>query len=560
MSITLYRKYRPQSFADVVGREAIKTILTEELKTGRIAHAYLFSGTRGTGKTSIARIFAKALNCTKRDPKTSEPCNECDSCTAITKGNNPDVIEIDAASNRRIDEMRELREQVKYMPAHSEYKVYIIDEVHMLTNEAFNALLKTLEEPPSHVVFILATTELHKIPDTIFSRCQHFSFGKLSHDEITHRVTTLAEAEQVKLAPEIVTDIARKSNGALRDAESLLGQILSIGKKDITYEDAQLFLPRIGFDRAFAWIQSLLEKNTEQALTQLQAVEDDGFHVEFFLQESLEIARQLLLHSVMQEQQRLEQFFSAEQITQVNALLAHTSPQHIRLVLVELLKASNDMKLSVDLPILPIEIAVVLICEGAGVPQQQQKAPMQQAPQPVAPQPAPTPEPPTPTPAPVETIVEKPAPVVEEPVATITEEIKEPTPEAAPKPSAPTGTHSLEEILAGWGEVLAKVKDKNQSLNFVLNVAAPVAVADGTVELGFKYKLQQEKMTDLKNRELVEQVISEVYGASYLVEATFKDDIDLSVTSKETNIAKPSASEEKMVKAALDVFDGAVLE
>ncbi|MDZ4221661.1 MAG: DNA polymerase III subunit gamma/tau, partial [Patescibacteria group bacterium] len=178
--MTLYQTYRPKTFKEVVGRDDITAILGQQLKTGTLCHAYLFSGTRGTGKTTIARLLAKAANCPSRDADTGEPCNACDSCRSINESRSQDLVEIDAASNRRIEEIRELREMVKYVPAHSPYKVYIIDEVHMLTREAFNALLKTLEEPPKHALFILATTELAKIPDTIFSRCQHFSFGLVS--------------------------------------------------------------------------------------------------------------------------------------------------------------------------------------------------------------------------------------------------------------------------------------------------------------------------------------------------------------------------------------------
>ncbi|HQA57033.1 MAG TPA: DNA polymerase III subunit gamma/tau, partial [Acetivibrio sp.] len=233
--LALYRKWRPLVFEDVVEQEHVVKTLRNSINTGRIAHAYLFSGTRGTGKTTMAKIFSRAVNCL--NPKDGDPCNECEICKGILNGSLLDVIEIDAASNNGVDNVRELRDEVVYTPSKAKYKVYIIDEVHMLSTGAFNALLKTLEEPPSHVIFILATTEPHKLPATILSRCQRFDFRRISVDSIAKRIEYIAGESGVDIKEDASRLIAKLSDGALRDAISILDQCISLGNKELTYED-----------------------------------------------------------------------------------------------------------------------------------------------------------------------------------------------------------------------------------------------------------------------------------------------------------------------------------
>src|SRR3989338_2505803 len=229
------RKFRPQTFDEIIGQEPIAVTLKNAISKQRVAQSFLFTGSRGVGKTSTARILAKALNC-EQGPTTT-PCNQCGSCEEITKGTSLDVLEIDGASNRGIDEIRNLRENVKFKAAHGRYKVYIIDEVHMLTGEAFNALLKTLEEPPEHVKFIFATTEVHKVPLTILSRCQRFNFKRISTGEIAKKLKEVAKLEKIKVSEQALFLIAKASEGSLRDAESLLDQLASFGEGEVKEGD-----------------------------------------------------------------------------------------------------------------------------------------------------------------------------------------------------------------------------------------------------------------------------------------------------------------------------------
>jgi len=240
MSQAFYRKWRPQKWDQVIGQEHIIQTLSNAVATGRVAHAYLFSGPRGTGKTTSARLLAKAVNCTGSDG--ADPCNQCESCRAILAGNSMDVLEIDGASNRGIDEIRDLRERVAYAPSSSKYKVYIIDEVHMLTQEAFNALLKTLEEPPSHVIFIFATTVAHKVPPTILSRCQRFDFKSVPTADIAAQLELVCKAEDVKMGRDVIEMVARKADGAMRDALSLADQVIAFCDGDYTVQKASQVL------------------------------------------------------------------------------------------------------------------------------------------------------------------------------------------------------------------------------------------------------------------------------------------------------------------------------
>ena len=290
------RKWRPQTFEEVVGQAHVARTLTNAIRQGRIAHAYLFSGMRGVGKTTMARILAKSLNCASASSgPTVAPCQSCPSCQAITSGQSPDVSEIDGASNRGIDEVRELREVVKYAPMAGKYRVYIIDEVHMLTKEAFNALLKTLEEPPAHVVFIFATTEDHKIPSTILSRCQHFHFKRITRQEIIAQLERIIREEGIRITGPGLGLIAKAADGSLRDALSFLDQVVAYSGKEVNDPDLQVILGAAGREVLISMAKAILERKTSEALRLVKDLADHGLDYRQFTSELLEYLRHLVI-------------------------------------------------------------------------------------------------------------------------------------------------------------------------------------------------------------------------------------------------------------------------
>ncbi|MBB5326341.1 DNA polymerase-3 subunit gamma/tau [Anoxybacillus tepidamans] len=290
----LYRVFRPQRFADVVGQEHVTKTLQNALLQNKISHAYLFSGPRGTGKTSAAKILAKAVNCEKA-PAT-EPCNECPSCIGITNGSIPDVLEIDAASNNGVDEIRDIREKVKFAPTSVQYKVYIVDEVHMLSIGAFNALLKTLEEPPKHVIFILATTEPHKIPPTIISRCQRFDFRRIQPHSIVSRLRQVVDAQHVKASDEALLAIARAADGGMRDALSLLDQAISFSEEEVLLEDVLAMTGAVSSFMLASLVQAIHEKDVAKALQLLEQFMNQGKDPNRLIEDLIFYHRDLLLY------------------------------------------------------------------------------------------------------------------------------------------------------------------------------------------------------------------------------------------------------------------------
>lgn len=289
----LYRAFRPQKFSDVVGQHHVTKTLQNAIMRNKESHAYLFSGPRGTGKTSIAKVFAKALNC--QYETDGEPCNECELCISITDGSANDVIEIDAASNNGVDEIRNIRDKVKYAPAEAEFKVYIIDEVHMLTTGAFNALLKTLEEPPAHAIFILATTEPHKIPATIISRTQRFDFKSLDIEEITERLEFVAQQENTAYDKAALSYIARIAEGGMRDALSIMDQVIAFSSDEITMQDAVMITGGIERDELNDWMKFIEQKDSEAAFKKFHQLIDEGKDPTRLIHELVYFIRDIIL-------------------------------------------------------------------------------------------------------------------------------------------------------------------------------------------------------------------------------------------------------------------------
>ncbi|TRY24625.1 DNA polymerase III subunit gamma/tau [Brevibacillus sp. LEMMJ03] len=317
----LYRVYRPQTFQDVVGQEHVTTTLRNALREGRLSHAYLFNGPRGTGKTSAAKIMAKAVNC--EQPQDGEPCNQCATCRAITDGSVTDVLEIDAASNRGVEEIRDIRDKVKFAPSDVRYKVYIIDEVHMLTTEAFNALLKTLEEPPSHVIFILATTEPHKLPATIISRCQRFDFHRIPLKEMVKRLTYICEAQGVRVEPQALHLVAKMAEGGMRDALSLLDQAISYSKDEVRASDIMQITGTVSQGHFSVLAKYVAERDVARVMEHFDRVMVQGKDPEQFLQDFLYYYRDMLLFKTApQLEEIVERTMLDDQFAQVAGMYA----------------------------------------------------------------------------------------------------------------------------------------------------------------------------------------------------------------------------------------------
>lgn len=374
-STTLYRKYRPQRFADLIGQAHVATTLINEVAHKQLSHAYLFSGPRGVGKTTTARLLAKAANCLK--PKAGEPDNTCTACTAITEGKTLDVIEIDAASYTGVDNIREVIEHSRFSPSHLAYKVFIVDEVHMLSAAAFNALLKTLEEPPSHVIFILATTEIHKVPETILSRCQRFDFHRLSETDLATRLRWMAKAEDRSVDDEVIQTIVRLAEGSSRDAESILGQLFALGEKRITRAEADIILPRSNEAAVADLIVALLRNSQAEALNIIRAQLDQGIDLEAFRTDVIRLLRDCLLYRVLPQTQRP----SIPAV--VTEHIAMVSPTQLVSTLEHFLGVAQYVSIS-PLPQLPLELAVLqsTVTAGNNAPVSSQPEIPQEQPQP----------------------------------------------------------------------------------------------------------------------------------------------------------------------------------
>lgn len=360
-NLVLYRKYRPKTFKEIVNQEHIIRTLTNALTLNKVAHAYLFAGQRGTGKTTVARLLAKAVNC--QDRKTHESCNKCPACQEIDQARALDLVEIDAASNRGIDEIRELRDGIKFTPTSLKYKIFIIDEVHQLTPPAFNALLKTLEEPPAHAIFILATTEIHKVPQTIISRCQRFDFHKLTLEKIVERLNWISQQEKVSIEKPALELIALNADGSIRDGESLLGQIMAMEDKKITLEEVQTILGVIDIKAVQDLVEYLTTKKNSQAISHINQVANQGYDLIQFTKSLVSYLRKMMILKV---DPNLTKLVAAELTKEQLSVIirqgqSFSQPELIKTIHL-FIQAGNQIK-SADFPQLPLELAVVECCE-----------------------------------------------------------------------------------------------------------------------------------------------------------------------------------------------------
>jgi DNA polymerase-3 subunit gamma/tau len=525
-SQVFYRKWRPQLLSEVVGQEHVTQTLLNALANERISHAYLFCGPRGTGKTSTARGLAKAVNCLTNGK--GEPCNSCEMCRAITEGRAMDVIEVDAASNTGVDDIRSLREKVNYAPNQAHYKVYIIDEVHMLSTSASNALLKTLEEPPPHVIFILATTETHKILPTILSRCQRFDFHRLSQADVVTKLSRICENEGINIPPEALKLIARAATGSMRDAENLLQQMMTYYGNEITLQQAQTLLGYSGDRRAADLVKDIVNKDVASGVATINEVNDDGLDLRQFNRDVVEYLRALLLLKTGSGES-LE--LTVDDVKELKEIAASAPlPQILKAI-----KQFSQLDLGLDnYSTLPLELATV----DCTLPdaEDKEKPARQPAPEPSAKKTPPKATPPAPEPEvarPEEKKAPEPEPRVEETVAKaepvpaekpLPVEITEPAVAASTDSGPLEAGSAVEQLQTQWSKM---INDAPEGLGktptaALLRSARPTKIEGDTITVSFKYSYHKEKMDNLDNQKTAEKIVSSFLGRSCKVRCVYE--------------------------------------
>ncbi|MEO6077960.1 MAG: DNA polymerase III subunit gamma/tau [Candidatus Andersenbacteria bacterium] len=525
----LYRQYRPITFSEITGQSHITDVLAQEILTKKIAHAYLFQGPRGTGKTTTARVFAKRLNCSKS--KTAEPCGTCSSCTAFQENRFMDILEIDAASNRGIDDIRALRETASLSPTSGAYKVYIIDEVHMLSGPAFAALLKLLEEPPKHVIFILATTELQKVPATIASRCQVFRFRRATETDMRSRLTHLLAEEKREANADLLSFIIARSDGCYRDAESLLGQLLSQSDKTLTATEASTLLGVPSPEIIESFVTALVDSDAKQALSIATKAYQDGFDVDQFLQESIYVARERVVKEVQEGK----------------------PAQRLTVIMRAFLVATQDMAIVPD-PMIAIEIAIVTSCATSA---------------PTTPAPHPSPllskergamfSPPArgeleggrPRVAPK---LSQSEPVRYAPQPAINSVVQDAPAPASPSAPVSDNPSALKAIQSSWDGVVQHVRATNPVASTFLRAVSPTAIQSGALILSMQFPLHKTFFEKPETREMVIKAIKTVTGQ----DVTLTCQLQTSPVSGMARQEQKSSQEADLLKNVQEVFGAKV--
>lgn len=556
------RKFRPQTFDEIVGQEAIATTLKNAISKGRVAQSFLFTGSRGVGKTSTARILAKALNCEKGP--TATPCNKCPSCEEVTNGSSLDVLEIDGASNRGIEEIRGLRENVKFKPATGRFKVYIIDEVHMLTGEAFNALLKTLEEPPGHVKFIFATTEAHKVPLTILSRCQRFNFRRIPTQDIVKKLKEIAKKEKIKATDEALFLMAKSAEGSLRDGESLLDQLASFCAGEIKEEDVIFSLGLTSDKIYFPLAKTLHDRNSEKTLRMVGEMIDAGNDLIQFSRGLLELFRDLMMFEIGGDAEKLVEA-SEDRQAALKKLKGSFSHEELFLILALLQQLVRDVRWS-QVPRFLVETCFLKITNRAkllsvteaienvkskksgGEPTTRPEAQVRKKDKPDF--------------ATGNSSREKtPPPASFSPTRTNETNIESDSEQAVTTQTMVADKEALSVTLSDleriWPELLEGVRKVKMSCGTYLAEAEPVDVTDGYAVFGFpaEFKFHKESLESKENKELIRSKLVELLncqiGVSFVV-----TEPEQAVTPKKEKPAASAPDNSEIIMAALNVFEG----
>lgn len=512
--VALYRTFRPQKFSEVIGQEHISKTLINAIINNRVAHAYLFCGPRGTGKTSSAKILAKGVNCLNL--QEGEPCNECVNCTSINTGNFLDVFEIDAASNRGIDEIRDIRDKVKFAPSQGKTKVYIIDEVHMLTSEAFNALLKTLEEPPGHVLFILATTEPQKIPLTIMSRCQRFDFRKISTREIKEHLEKIIAKEGITVSPSGLNIIARKAAGGMRDAISVLDQCIAFAGTDIHCEHVEKVLGTLGEEEIMQISGAISQKDAGLVIKLLNANLEKGKDVKQIVRDLIEYYRQVMLLKLSQNENMIS--LSQDILPEVREQAEELTIGFLGNIIHKLSEMEKDMRWSSQPQIL-LEAGLVEVI-FTSQPDSSSKIPRQ-----------------------VETVKNN-------------EKVKPPKEAKEDNIKKAGKKANFSEINRLWPEILEKVKENKITTHAFLIPAQPVKIDEqGYLILDFKksHKFHRDKISQPENKVLVEKAIKDSTGMDIMIKC-------LIVGGEEEDTGKNLGEDNSVVDKAIQLFGGSIVE
>jgi len=554
--LVLARKWRPQTFHDLIGQEHVTLTLKNAIESGRVAHAFLFTGARGVGKTSSARILAKTLNCEKGP--TTEPCNECAVCREITEGNSVDVFEIDGASNNGVDEIRELRDNVKYLPAHSRYKIFIIDEVHMLSNSAFNALLKTLEEPPPHIKFIFATTEPHKVPITILSRCQRFDFKRIPLAKMIARLRFILDQEEVSMSDTALAMVARKGDGSMRDSLSALDQVLAFCGEQVDDPAVISLLGVVDRTLLLSGIDAILARDTATLVDIVRTVDDSGYNIRHFCHELIELMRTLLLIKTVTSTADLLDL-SDKELEESRSLAEKSDLQTIQRCIAILLKTDSEMAHSSFTRLL-LEMAMIKMATLTPViPVNELLERLKALESSPSPQPSMAAEPAAPGYRPSPRKTSEPGPPASS------------APQAASTPQAASAPQAAPPHAKDWQGFVAYVKTKKPMLATKLEKGSPIKVSGETLHLGYpkdslEFSMLQEPDYQKQLGELSALFFGNPVSIRILPLSENSGDAPMSIAEKKSaevanreKAIKDAADNHPLVKAALGVFGGEVV-